>query len=278
MAKRQQDKVRTFRSAKANPGIRASYRRAMDVVIRQMHEDVMRDVLDEYGALEPRIARDSAGPWKSPMERMTERLRILTDRWTSRFRQFSILLAKRFVGDIKRAVKNNREQALKNAGMGIRLNPSRLYNERVQALIQGNVDLIRSIPQEHLERVKVQVNNAVAQGLDRGQLARQLQHGYGVTERRAQTIARDQTNKATASIAEATDESLGVTEGIWIHVPGRKMSRPTHVAMNGKRFKLSEGLFDPDPKVRRYVKPGSEILCACRYRPVWPESWGVNTK
>ena len=248
MAKRQQDKVRTFRSAKANPGIRASYRRAMDVMIRQMHEDVMRDVLDEYGALEPRIARDSAGPWKSPMERMTERLRILTDRWTSRFRQFSILLAKRFVGDIKRAVKNNREQALKDAGMGIRLNPSRLYNERVQALIQGNVDLIRSIPQEHLERVKVQVNNAVAQGLDRGQLARQLQHGYGVTE------------------------------GIWIHVPGRKMSRPTHVAMNGKRFKLSEGLFDPDPKVRRYVKPGSEILCACRYRPVWPESWGVNTK
>jgi len=278
MAKRQQDKVRTFRSVKANPGIRASYRRAMDVMIRQMHEDVMRDVLDEYGALEPRIASDSAGPWKSPMERMTERLRILTDRWTTRFRLFSVLLAKRFVGGIKKAVKNNREQALKDAGMGIRLNPSRLYNERVQALIQGNVDLIRSIPQEHMERVKVQVNNAVAQGLDRGQLARQLQHGYGVTERRAKTIARDQTNKATASIAEATDESLGVTEGVWIHVPGRKMSRPTHVAMEGKRFKLSEGLYDPDPKVRRKVKPGELILCACRYRPVWPESWGVKTK
>jgi uncharacterized protein with gpF-like domain len=140
------------------------------------------------------------------------------------------------------------------------------------------VDLIRSIPQEHMERVKVQVNNAVAQGLDRGQLARQIQHGYGVTERRAKTIARDQTNKATASIAEATDESLGVTEGIWIHVPGRKMSRPTHVAMEGKRFKLSEGLYDSDPKVRRKVKPGELILCACRYRPCWPESWGVKTK
>ena len=50
------------------------------------------------------------------------------------------------------------------------------------------------------------------------------------------------------------------------------------VCRSVKRFKLSEGLFDPDPKVRRYVKPGSEILCACRYRPVWPESWGVNTK
>ena len=273
MAKRQQDKIRTFRSAKANPGIRASYRRAMEDMIRRMGADVMRDVLDEYGALEPRITGDAK--WRSPMERMTERLRILTERWTNRFRLFSTLLAKRFVGGIRKAVKNNREQALKDAGMNIRLNPSRLYNERVQALIQGNVDLIRSIPQDYLERVKVQVNSAVAQGLDRGQLARQLQHGFGVTERRAKTIARDQTNKATSSIAEATDEALGVTEGVWIHVPGRKMSRPTHVAMNGKRFKLSEGLYDPDPKVRRKVKPGELILCACRYRPVWPESWGV---
>ena len=56
------------------------------------------------------------------------------------------------------------------------------------------------------------------------------------------------------------------------------MSRPTHVAMEGKRFKLSEGLYDPDPKVRRKVKPGELILCACRYRPCWPESWGVKTK
>jgi len=275
---RQQDKVRTFRSAKPNPGIRAVYRRGMELLIRQMHEDVMRDVMDEYGALEPRIAGDSSGPWKSPMERLAERFRILTERWQKRFNFFSILLARRFVGGIKKAVKNNREQALKEAGMGIRLNPSRLYNERVQALVQGNVDLIRSIPQEYLGRVKVQVNEAVASGMDRGTLTRELQRDYGVTERRAKTIARDQTNKATASMAEATDESLGVTEGIWIHVPGRKMSRPTHVAMNGKKFKLSEGLFDPDPKVRRFVKPGSEILCACRYRPVWPASWGVKTK
>ena len=35
-------KARTLRSIKANPGIRASYRRAMDVMIRQMHEDYMR--------------------------------------------------------------------------------------------------------------------------------------------------------------------------------------------------------------------------------------------
>jgi hypothetical protein len=48
--------------------------------------------------------------------------------------------------------------------------------------------------------------------------------------------------------------------------------------MEGKRFKLSEGLYDPDPKVRRKVKPGELILCACRYRPVWPEAWGVKTK
>ena len=278
MAKKQKDKVLSFRAAKPNPGIRAGYRRAMETVIRQMHEDVMRDVMDEYGALENRIVRDSSGVWKSPMERLQERLRILTDRWTRRFALLGTLLSRRFVGGIKRAVKRNRLQALKDAGMDIRFTPSRVYNERVQALIQGNVDLIKSIPQEYLGKVKAQVNQAVAAGLDRGSLAKQLQRDYGATERRAKTIARDQTNKATQAMAESTDESLGVTEGIWVHVPGRKMSRATHVAMNGKRFKLSEGLYDPDRKVRRNVKPGSLPLCACIYRPCWPESWGVKLK
>ena len=151
-------------------------------------------------------------------------------------------------------------------------------DERVQALIQANATDIEGLPLAYSSRVAKLVSNAVASGMDRVTLVSDLNKGLGISLRKARNIARDQTNKATASIAEATDESLGVTEGIWIHVPGRKMSRPTHVAMNGKRFKLSEGLFDPDPKVRRYVKPGSEILCACRYRPVWPESWGVKTK
>ena len=278
MAKKQKDKVLSFRATSPNPGIRAAYRRSMEAVIRAMHEDVQGAVLAEYGDLEPRIVRDSAGPWKSPVERMQERLDALTKKWSRRFSLLSALLARRFVGGIMKAVKNSRLQALKEAGMGIRLNPSRLYNERVQALVQGNVDLIKSIPQQYLERVKVQVNSAVAQGLDRGQLARGLQREYGVTERRAKTIARDQTNKATSSIAQATDESLGVTEGIWIHVPGRKMSRASHVRMNGQKFKLNEGLYDDDPKVRRKVKPGELILCACRYRPCWPESWGVKLK
>ena len=63
-------------------------------------------------------------------------------------------------------------------------------------------------------------------------------------------------------------EELGITEGIWVHVPGRYTSRKTHMAMNGKRFKLSEGLYDSD--VGKKVVPGECPFCRCVYRSVLP--------
>ena len=35
-----------------------------------------------------------------------------------------------------------------------------------------------------------------------------------------------------------------------MHIPGVKTSRPTHKAMDGQRFMLSEGLYDSEKGVR----------------------------
>lgn len=70
-----------------------------------------------------------------------------------------------------------------------------------------------------------------------------------------------------AKLAES--KRLGVKVGIWVHLPGRKTSRATHMAMNGKPFLLSEGMYDS--AVGRKVLPGQEPGCHCTYRNFMPE-------
>lgn len=40
--------------------------------------------------------------------------------------------------------------------------------------------------------------------------------------------------------------------------------------MNGQEFDLREGLYDPDPKVRRKIQCGELIECFCLARPILP--------
>lgn len=92
--------------------------------------------------------------------------------------------------------------------------------------------------------------------------------GHPVMGNRAQRVALDQTNKVTQFIARANMESIGCTQGRWLHVPGAKESRETHEAMDGKLFDLTKGLWDSD--VNEYVLPGQLPFCRCKSLPVLP--------
>jgi len=269
-----QAKAVSFRGAKNNPGIRAAYRRVLEAYVRAMRDDMEKAVLDEYAAVEwrmrPKTAQDGF-PWRSPLERLNDLIERVSNRWLARFDTLSRFLSGKFVKKVLKGVQNSRQTALADAGVYVKVSPSRYTDERVQALISANVDLIKSIPRQYLSRVKQQVTEAMANGTDRAGLAKALHKDYGVTERRAAFIARDQTQKATQALAMTTDADLGVKEGIWRHVPGRKSSRPTHVRMNGKRFDLEKGLWDE--AVKKWVKPGELVACACVYAPVWPERY-----
>jgi uncharacterized protein with gpF-like domain len=81
-------------------------------------------------------------------------------------------------------------------------------------------------------------------------------------------IARDQSNKANAVVTRARQLELGIAEAIWMHSHAGKEPRPTHVAMNGKRYKVSEGMWDSAEN--RFVFPGELIKCSCTGRSVLP--------
>lgn len=276
MAKRQQDKVRTLRAVNPNPGIRAAYRRSLRAMVRAMREDYQRRLSELYAVLEPRIAGDAK--WRSPLERLQDVLGKLADKWTAKFSSFADKAAPSFVKDILKRVVKSRKESLKDAGVAAPLKDKDLKgqvtDERVQVLIEANVALIRTIPEKLHGDVRQIVTDAMANGWTQEKLVEKLVKSFDITERRAKVIARDQTLKATQSIAQAVDKEIGVTEGVWIHVPGLKSSRPTHKAMDGKTFELAKGLYDK--AVGEWVKPGQLICCYCKYRAVVPESLALR--
>lgn len=258
-------KIRTLPSIRPNAGIEAWYRHQLDAKLKEMQESLVYWLTAEYR--KTGLAQDAADGGGSAMT-MRDSLRKLTHRWQWVFDQLANSLSKRIAKRVLSNTDASLSIAVKGEGFAIKFTMTEDMNNAYQAVIGENVGLIRSIASEHLTEVEGLVMRSVARGRDLGSLTKDLQARYGITKRRAAFIALDQNNKATATLTEARQTSLGIVEGIWKHSHAGKVPRPDHVNADGKRFKLKEGMYMPSEK--RYVKAGEDPGCRCTWQPVIP--------
>ena len=268
--------AKTLMPTMPNAGIEAAYRKTLDVMITHMMEQARKDAIAQYRGAQKGLAQDEATrPYFEEFDEEAERI------------------AAEFVGKANRHTRASLVNALKNAGYtpgdlrSLRRKPQDL-DRIIQAIIEENALLIRSIPVETTQKIEKLVNESIQRNRDLGALVseleqtkelRKLYEGLDdidkLTKRRARTIARDQNNKVTEMISMVRVQSLGVTEGYWMHRGGGKVPRKSHRdkaasgGMNGARFKLSEGLYDPE--VGRNIIPGELVNCHCTYRPILPD-------
>lgn len=255
-----------------NAGVRAAYSRQLLRLIDEMQRSTLWWLRAAYRRDEERIVADSApgiAQDASPARMMQKVLGRLFRYWMRRWSDKARKIAEDFVRNSARHTTTSYEQAFKDAGFTVKMDPSRAKNDVVQALIAENVSLIKSIPEKYFSEVTGLVQRSISMGRDLAFLTDELEKRYRVTRRRADLIARDQANKATEAIKRVESERLGVKVGIWVHVPGKYTSRATHKAMNGKPFLLSEGMWDSE--VKRKVLPGELVACQCTYRDFVPE-------
>ena len=109
---------------------------------------------------------------------------------------------------------------------------------------------------------------AVSAGRDLKMLSDELQKHYGVTKRRAAFIARDQSNKLTATVTQARRVELGLFEAEWLHSRGGKHPRESHVKAGADRlrFDVRKGAYIDG----EYILPGYLPGCRCTSRIVLP--------
>lgn len=250
-----------LKSVRPSAGIEAQYRKRLMRLVDEMQKSLEYWLCAAWRANKPRIAVDA-----TPAELLARVVRELEKRWTAKFDDAASELADYFSQEVSERSDAVLRSILKRGGWTVRFKTTATLRDVLNATINENVGLIRSIPERHFQEIEGLVMRSVQQGRDLQFLTDEIQKRYEVTRRRATLIARDQNNKATASVVRTRQQELGVREAIWMHSHAGKKPRPTHVRMDGRRYDVTKGMWDP--AVHRYVWPGTEVNCRCSSRAV----------
>ena len=235
----------------------------MCALIREMAASVEHWLIAERRSDPPLLAADAL-----PGDKMREEVQRLYEKWLKRFEEDAGWMAESFLKGSFKATDSAMRHALREAGWSIEFTMTPAMRDAFEASLAENVGLIKSIPAKYLQEVEGIVMRNYAAGRDLKSMAAEIRARYKVTANRAVLISRDQANKANAVVQRARQIELGITEALWLHSHAGKTPRPTHVAMNGKRYDVAKGMWDS--AVKRWVFPGELIGCRCVQRSVLP--------
>lgn len=251
----------------ANRGIEARYRKQLKRLVDDMHASYEYWLAAAYRKEPPRMVKvvDQAQD-ASPVGYITRVLAELGARWIARFDEHAPKIADAYVKDMFKASDSAFMQALREAGFTVAFKLTPPVRDALNASIEANVALIQSIPEQYATQVQGAVMRSYSAGRDLQTMVKDIQAVYPTTLKRASLIARDQSNKANATVNRARQMELGITDAIWMHSHGGKEPRPDHVAANGKQYKIAQGCLISG----KYIQPGEEINCRCTSRPILP--------
>lgn len=132
--------------------------------------------------------------------------------------------------------------------------------ERVNTLTAGNVQLIKSIRSQYLDKVQNAVMQAMVKGTLNKDLAAQIKDLGKTTEKRAMFIARDQSSKLNAALTQARHEDVGIKKYMWSTSLDERV-RDSHADKEGQIFEYANPTADTG-------HPGHDFNCRCMAIPV----------
>ena len=259
--------IKTLRSVLPNAGLRIKYRRRMEALIKDMHESTQYWIAAAYKQRPPRmaglvdIAQDA-----SPSDYIQKVMNDLAKRWIKRFEESADKMAESFLKDAFKHGDSSLRQALKDAGWSVQFTMTKSVRDAFNASLNENVGLIKSIPQQYLQKVEGIVMRSYTAGRDLETMSNEIQAAYPVTKQRAAFISRDQANKANAVVNRTRQLELGITQAVWMHSGAGKEARPSHLkaGMEKRVYNIAEGCYLDG----EWIQPGELINCRCTSRPI----------
>lgn len=132
--------------------------------------------------------------------------------------------------------------------------------ERVNELTVSNIQLIKSIRTQYLDKVQNAVMQAMVHGALNKDLGEQLKKLGKDAESRAMLIARDQSSKLNAALTRARHEEVGIKKYMW-STSGDERVRASHAEKDGQIFEYTNPPADTG-------HPGHDVNCRCVQIPV----------
>lgn len=181
---------------------------------------------------------------------------------------------------VQASLKKGERDLKKSAGIDV-FSGSLQMQDYLRAAAQQNAQLITSIPQKYLDDVQTLVMANMRSGMRPGFIEKALQDQFGVTQRRAKMIARDQTGKIQGELAERQQRDSGFEYFQWLDSDDSRV-RDRHRAIAEKVTAYGPGVYRWDNLPLSQdgvpIRPGSDYQCRCTSRPVSAREVEENRK
>ena len=175
--------------------------------------------------------------------------------------------AKNLAAQVKRATKGRKEGPVEILGI---LNSEKKLTPYFRNVVDQNVALIRSIPEEKIPAFKNSLNTAIMQDMPVRELSKIIRKHYAATDSKARLIARDQVGKLNGELDKYHQQVLGLKRYRWRtmkdgavrgrYPPGRK--GPDHWHLEGT---IQTWAKKPivNTKTGKRCHPKEDIQCRC---------------
>lgn len=187
----------------------------------------------------------------NPSQKLAKEFKELAKYWDEKSEVLAKAKAKGFILRIQRDIDD--KLSLNSLINFNKERKSALINQAITARINENIALIKSIPKEQILRYESVLYNAISD-FDKQKLTAELQkikieaiekklkNADKITESRIKTIARDQTKKATETLAQTRAVSSGFEYYIWITANDERVSTGEggHKYLDGRIYKYGE--------------------------------------
>ncbi|WP_168990515.1 phage minor head protein [Aureimonas flava] len=132
----------------------------------------------------------------------------------------------------------------------------------LETVTDRNVGLIRKLARDTSENVRQAVLNAILQGRTAKQLRGDLTDQFGISQRRAKVIARDQIAKVTSDLNQRRHTQAGITHYVWSTSHDERV-RARHRALDGNEYEYGK-----PTGAEQGLPPGQPIQCRCVGRAI----------
>jgi SPP1 gp7 family putative phage head morphogenesis protein len=165
----------------------------------------------------------------------------------------------------RRVVEHSKRQVARQtkAALGIEIPAPINAEPRVRAFIAENVALVQKLGNATADTMEATLARAFAEGWSDTEVAEELTKRFGMAERHARFIARDQITRLYSQVTRMQHHDLGVAVFRWMTRRDRHV-RHSHKVKHGRLFPY-KGSRAPS------FFPGDEIGCRCWEEPVFEE-------
>lgn len=247
--------------------------------LRKMIRLIRKDINDVIvPAIRATQAEYTADSW---VQTIVAALDLVIAKWSSP--QFNIAanqLAQSFVQSTNTRNRESFNSDMKRIGLDV-FGDSPELQSYIDASVYDNSQLIKSISSQYLERVQTIVTTNTRAGVRPSAIESLLRDQFGVTDRRAKMIARDQTAKLNGQLAERRQKNTGFEYFGWEDSDDSRV-RHRHDEIANKVTAYGVGIYRwdnlPLSSEGTPISPGSDYQCRCYARPVSQREVDENVK